>query len=45
VWDAQTLEQFLANPQQEVPGNRMPFSGVPDATTRADIAAYLASLR
>jgi cytochrome c len=44
VWNAQTLEMFLANPQQEVPGNRMPFSGLPDATARADIAAYLATV-
>ena len=45
VWDAQTLDQFLANPQQAVPGNRMPFSGLPDATTRADVVAYLATVR
>jgi cytochrome c len=45
VWDAQTLDRFLANPQQAVPGNRMPFSGLPDATTRTDVVAYLTSLR
>jgi cytochrome c len=45
VWDAQTLDQFLANPQLEVPGNRMRFPGVADAAKRADIIAYLASFR
>ena len=45
VWDAQTLDQFLANPQQQVPGNRMPFPGVADAAKRADIIAYLASFK
>jgi cytochrome c len=45
VWDAQNLEKFLADPQQDVPGNRMPFSGLSDATKRADIAAYLGTLK
>jgi cytochrome c len=44
VWDAQSVEKFLANPQQDIPGNRMPFAGLQDATARADVAAYLASL-
>ncbi len=45
VWDAQALDKFLADPQQGVPGNRMPFSGLSDATKRADIAAYLGTLK
>ena len=45
VWDAPTLDKFLANPQQEVPGTRMPFSGLPDANKRAQIEAYLATLK
>src|ERR1700730_1383316 len=45
VWDSQTLDQFLANPQQQVPGNRMPFTGVADGAKRADIIAYLATLK
>jgi cytochrome c len=44
VWDAQSVDKFLANPQQDILGNRMPFAGLPDATARADVAAYLASL-
>ena len=31
VWNAKTLDAFIADPQQAVPGNRMPFSGLPDA--------------
>ena len=45
VWDAQALDKFLADPQQGVPGNRMPFSGLADAAKRADIAAYLQTLK
>ena len=33
-----------ADPQKLIPGNLMPFSGVPDATERADIVACLATL-
>ena len=44
-WDAQTLDAYLANPQKLVPGNVMPFSGVADAKQRADLVAYLLSLK
>lgn len=41
VWNAQTLNAYLADPQKEVPGNRMPYSGMTNATDRADLIAYL----
>jgi cytochrome c len=41
TWTAQTLDTFIADPQKEVPGNRMPFAGMPDAGDRADLIAYL----
>jgi cytochrome c len=41
VWTPQTLEQFIADPQAMVPGNRMPFAGITDASDRADLIAYL----
>ena len=44
VWDDQTLAAFLADPQTAVPGNHMPFSGLPDPAQRADVIAYLKSL-
>jgi cytochrome c len=45
VWDAATLEEYLASPQKSVPGNRMPFGGMQDEAKRAAIAAYLATLQ
>jgi len=42
-WDAKLLDAYLANPQQAVPGNVMPFSGIADATERANLLAYIAS--
>ena len=41
TWTAQTLDQYIADPQKSVPGNRMPYSGMPDAGERADLIAYL----
>lgn len=45
VWDAKTLEAYIADPQKAVPGNLMPFSGVADAKQRADLVAYLLTLK
>jgi cytochrome c2 len=41
TWDDATLDRYLADPQALVPGNRMPFDGLPDARDRADLIAYL----
>jgi cytochrome c len=41
TWSPPTLDAFIADPQKEVPGNRMPFAGMPDAGDRADLIAYL----
>lgn len=41
VWDEQTLNAFLADPQALIPGNRMQFGGIGDAETRADLVAFL----
>ena len=41
IWTAQTLDRYIADPQKSVPGNRMPYSGMPDASERADLIAYL----
>jgi cytochrome c len=41
TWTAQTLDAFLADPQKVVPANRMPYAGIPDASDRADLIAYL----
>jgi cytochrome c len=41
TWTAQTLDDFVADPQKIVPANRMPYAGMPDAADRADLIAYL----
>jgi cytochrome c len=41
TWSPPTLDAFIADPQKEVPGNRMPFAGMPDVADRADLIAYL----
>jgi glucose/arabinose dehydrogenase len=43
-WDAQSLDHFLTDPARAVPGTAMPVS-VPEAADRADIVAYLATLK
>jgi cytochrome c len=45
TWDDQSLDRYLADPQEFVPGNAMPFSGLSDAAERAEIIAYLKTLR
>jgi cytochrome c len=45
TWDEQTLERFIADPQQVVPGNRMPFAGLEDAAQRAEVVRYLKTLK
>ena len=45
TWDEAALDRYLSNPQDAVPGNIMPFSGVPDAAQRAELIAYLKTLR
>ena len=41
VWDARTLDRFLADPMKAVPGTSMGYAGVKDARERADLIAYL----
>ena len=41
TWDEHTIETFIADPQAVIPGNRMPFAGIPDTSARADLIAYL----
>src|SRR4051812_14682819 len=41
VWNDQTLDRWLADPQHVIPGNTMTFRGVADPQQRADLLAYL----
>lgn len=45
VWNEETLDQFIANPQMLVPGSRMSFNGEQDAERRAAIIEYLKTLK
>ena len=41
IWDDRSLNAWLTDPQQMVPGNDMPFKGINDAGVRADLLAFL----
>jgi cytochrome c len=41
VWTPETLDKFITDPQALVPGNRMPYAGMSNASDRADLIAYL----
>lgn len=43
VWDRANFDAFIANPRAKVPGNKMPFVGVPNPADRANLWAYLQS--
>lgn len=43
VWDAATLDTYLENPRQAVPGNKMAYAGLRKPEDRADVIAYLAT--
>ena len=45
TWDAATLDAYLADPRGKVPGTTMNFPGVDDAKERADLVAYLRTLK
>jgi cytochrome c len=42
VWDRATLDRFISNPDQVIPGNNMkPYSGLTSTEERAKIIAFL----
>jgi cytochrome c len=41
TWTAEQLDHWLENPQTFLPGNRMAFAGLRDATERRDVIAYV----
>lgn len=43
-WDPDRLDAFLENPMEAVPGTKMLFPGVKDASARANVIAYLNTL-
>lgn len=45
VWDERRLDDFITAPQKLIPGTIMPFSGIANAERRADLIAYLKTLK
>ncbi|MFS0736802.1 c-type cytochrome [Sphingomonas sp. 1P06PA] len=45
VWTPAALDAFVAAPKTVVPGNKMAYPGVTDAKKRADLIAYLKTLK
>ena len=45
VWDEKTLDTFIMAPQRALPGNTMPFPGIPSKEERNDLIAYLKTLK
>jgi cytochrome c len=45
VWSAAVLDGYLENPRVFLRGTRMAFAGMSDSTDRADLIAYLATLK
>jgi len=45
TWDEASLDEFIANPDEVVGGNKMkPFTGIADAGQRKEIVAFLKSI-
>jgi len=45
TWTSANLDKWIAAPAAMVPGNRMAFAGVANAQQRADLVAYLDTLK
>ena len=41
IWDDRALDGWLTDPKRMVPDNDMPFDGIRDSGTRADLLAFL----
>lgn len=44
-WTAANMDNFLKRPSAAVRGTKMAFGGMPNAQARADVVAYLETLR
>jgi cytochrome c len=44
TWNAKTLDRWLISPKKTVPGTKMPFNGIQDPKSRAQVIAYLLTL-
>ena len=45
IWDAETLDPYIADAEKAMPDSKMLADPMPDASERADVIAYLSTLR
>ncbi len=45
TWDDATLDKYLQSPRTVIPGTTMTYGGLKDDAKRADLIAYLATLK
>jgi cytochrome c len=45
TWDEATFLEYIAGPQKKIPGTKMTFAGIPDATDRDNLWAFLAQFK
>ena len=45
VWSTEKLDPYLTAPREVVPGTTMTYAGLKDKAQRADLIAYLATLK
>lgn len=45
TWNEENLFEFLGDPQAVIPGNTMPFPGLPDEAERRDLIAFLKTVK
>jgi cytochrome c len=45
VWTAEKLDPYLKNPREVVPGTTMAYAGLRNDDERANLIAYLATLK
>jgi cytochrome c len=41
VWSADTLDAYLTDPHKDIPGDKMPFPGLPNKADRDDLISHL----
>ncbi len=45
VWTEERIDAYIATPKKVVPGGKMKYDGLSDATSRIDVIAYIMSLK
>lgn len=45
TWDEATLDKFLKSPREVIPGTKMTYPGLKDDAKRAEVVAYIKTLK